>query len=221
LTSERDAFGPKLKAERDRRGITLHAISDSTKISISFLSALERNDMSRWPKGIFRRAFVREYAAALGLPPEPIVAEFTRLFPDSPCQEAVDETEFRLNLESGPRATWAVMQSRVLLAVAEVGVVLAVGSIAGWFAGMPLLSACGAVALVYYPLAGVFLDRSAHSPRLLLRVPPLVGWVVSASASLKQLSPVLPRPVLSMRDQETDAADGPGASPPEWRTAPN
>ena len=73
--SERNAFGPSLKAERDRRGITLQAIADSTKISISLLAALERNDMSRWPNGIFRRAFVREYVAALGLPPEPVVAE--------------------------------------------------------------------------------------------------------------------------------------------------
>jgi cytoskeletal protein RodZ len=85
--SERDAFGPSLKAERDRCGITLQAIADSTKIGVSLLAALERNDLSRWPKGIFRRAFVREYVTALGLPPEPIVAEFVRLFPDETCPE--------------------------------------------------------------------------------------------------------------------------------------
>ena len=116
--SERNAFGPSLKAERDRRGITLQAIADSTKISISLLAALERNDMSRWPNGIFRRAFVREYVAALGLPPEPLVAEFVRLFPESPCSGgpenpcpgAPEVAELRLTLEAEPSTTWKMLR---------------------------------------------------------------------------------------------------------------
>ena len=42
---------------------------------------LERNDFSNWPSGIFARAFVRDYAKAVGLDADEIVDEFCRLFP--------------------------------------------------------------------------------------------------------------------------------------------
>ena len=81
------AFGPRLRLERERRQITLRAIADDTKISRSLLEALERDDVSRWPTGIFRRAFVRSYAEAIGLDADEIVREFSERFPD-PTEQA-------------------------------------------------------------------------------------------------------------------------------------
>ena len=52
------------------------------KISLPLLEALERDDVSRWPGGIFRRAFLRSYAQAIGLEPDLIVREFLELYPD-------------------------------------------------------------------------------------------------------------------------------------------
>jgi transcriptional regulator with XRE-family HTH domain len=78
----RRAFCARLKAERERRGTTLSAIADATKVKASLLDALERGDISHWPKGIYRRSFFREYVAAFGLAPEPYAAEFLELFPD-------------------------------------------------------------------------------------------------------------------------------------------
>ena len=40
---------------RERRGITLEAIAETTKIALPLLESLERSDVSHWPKGIFRR----------------------------------------------------------------------------------------------------------------------------------------------------------------------
>jgi transcriptional regulator with XRE-family HTH domain len=97
--TERDTFGLELKRERERRNVTLSAISESTKIKVSVLAALERGDFSRWPEGIFRRGYLRAYATAIGLPPEPIVAEFTRLFPDA------DQVSGTLTLESPETTT--------------------------------------------------------------------------------------------------------------------
>jgi transcriptional regulator with XRE-family HTH domain len=76
-------FGPRLRRERERRKISLEAISANTKISASLFEALERDDVSRWPCGIFRRSFVRSYAEALGLDADEIVREFVERFPDS------------------------------------------------------------------------------------------------------------------------------------------
>ena len=79
--SERDTFGPRLRSERERRGISLKTIVDVTKVGADLWQGLERSDISRWPSGIFARAFVREYAKVVGLDVEEVVDEFCRLFP--------------------------------------------------------------------------------------------------------------------------------------------
>ena len=77
-----DSFGSRLRHERERRQIALKSIAESTKISVALLEGLERDDVSRWPSGIFRKSFIRSYAEAIGLKPEPIVREFVELYPD-------------------------------------------------------------------------------------------------------------------------------------------
>src|SRR6185312_12679840 len=79
--SERESFGPRLRAERERRGISLETIASVTKVGGDLWEGLERNDYSRWPSGIFARAFVRDYARAIGLDADETVNEFCRLFP--------------------------------------------------------------------------------------------------------------------------------------------
>lgn len=74
-------FGMKMKRLREERGVTLRQIADATKLSVAALEALERNDISRLPGGIFSRAFVRSYAAEVGLDPEQTVRDFIVQFP--------------------------------------------------------------------------------------------------------------------------------------------
>jgi cytoskeleton protein RodZ len=74
-------FGGRLREARERRGISLRQIANSTKISVAVLEALERNDVSRLPGGIFSRAFVRSYAIEVGLDPERTIQDFINRFP--------------------------------------------------------------------------------------------------------------------------------------------
>ena len=74
-------FGARMRQAREQRGVTLRQIADATKISVSQLEALERNDISRLPGGIFSRAFVRSYAAEIGVDPEQTVRDFLSQFP--------------------------------------------------------------------------------------------------------------------------------------------
>jgi cytoskeletal protein RodZ len=74
-------FGGKLREARERRGISLRQIANATKISVGVLEALERNDISRLPGGIFGRAFVRSYAVEVGLDPEQTIQDFIAQFP--------------------------------------------------------------------------------------------------------------------------------------------
>jgi hypothetical protein len=48
---------------------------------VSLWAGLERNDLSRWPNGIYARSYVRVYAAAIGADPDATVDEFCRWFP--------------------------------------------------------------------------------------------------------------------------------------------
>jgi cytoskeletal protein RodZ len=75
-------FGGKLRDARERRGISLRQIANTTKISVGALEALERNDISRLPGGIFSRAFVRSYANEVGLDPDAMIQEFIAQFPN-------------------------------------------------------------------------------------------------------------------------------------------
>lgn len=76
------AFGSRLRAERERRTITLASIAANTNIGIGLLRGLEKGDVSRWPGGIFRRSFIRAYAEAIGLDPDDVLREFLERFPD-------------------------------------------------------------------------------------------------------------------------------------------
>ena len=78
--SDRETFGPRLRSERERRGISLETIASVTKVGAELWDGLEHNDFSRWPTGIFARAFVRDYARAVGLDEDEVVDEFCRLF---------------------------------------------------------------------------------------------------------------------------------------------
>jgi transcriptional regulator with XRE-family HTH domain len=87
-----DSFGSRLRQQRERQQITLSSIAEQTKIKVSLLEGLERDDVSYWPVGIFRRAFVRSYAHAIGLDPGPVLVEFLARYPDPTDVVAAPET---------------------------------------------------------------------------------------------------------------------------------
>jgi len=67
------ALHTELKDIRIERGITLEDIYRTTKIRISFLERIEEGDFSVAPE-LFVRAFLREYAEAVGVDPGRVMA---------------------------------------------------------------------------------------------------------------------------------------------------
>src|SRR4051812_21519876 len=84
-----DSFGARMREQRERQQVALSTIAEQTKIKVSLLEALERDDVSHWPSGIFRRAFIRAYAHAIGLEPDAVLREFLDIYPD-PAAVSVD-----------------------------------------------------------------------------------------------------------------------------------
>jgi cytoskeleton protein RodZ len=91
--------GTRLRAAREKRGVSLGQIASSTRISVMSLEALERSDLSRLPGGIFTRAFVRAYAREVGLDPDRTIQDFIAELPP----EAVTATAHSVALEDGEK----------------------------------------------------------------------------------------------------------------------
>lgn len=154
-------FGSRLRSHRERRGISLRTIAESTKIKHSLLEALERGDVSQWPRGLFRRAYLRDYAAAVGLAPEPLLAEFLQLFPEDGIADLPETAPapMRMVLDMPPSAPVRRVGVRALISAGELAAVCVVGAVAAVVTGSETLKTCGTVALVYYPLAVAMADR--------------------------------------------------------------
>jgi cytoskeleton protein RodZ len=85
--------GERLRRAREARGIPLRQVSNVTRISMRALEAVERNDRTRLPGGIFTRAFVRAYATEVGLDPEATVRAFLAQDPDEARAEIAGESD--------------------------------------------------------------------------------------------------------------------------------
>ena len=76
-----ETFVTRLRRHRQRHRLSLDEIAAETRVKPELLEALENNDLSAWPRGLYARAWIRAYASAVGLDPFDTVDEFCRLFP--------------------------------------------------------------------------------------------------------------------------------------------
>ena len=187
-SDKRRAFCARLKSERERRGRSLADIATSTKIKASLLDALERGDLSRWPKGIYRRSFFRDYVADIGLHPDPFVSEFLDVFAEtappssghvsSACPS--EPVSFRIVFANDVRSSTTPMspaardltrQARLVAAAIDVLAVAAVAASVAAVAPVAFAGAGAALGAVAYLLftffdvtAGTWLLRRLSRP---------------------------------------------------------
>ena len=165
MTGEQAAFGSDLRRERERQNITLASVAASTKINQSLLASLERGDTSAWPSGIYRRAFLREYAGAIGVPFESLLTEFLRLFPESGAAvHCIDppaaDGDLRLTLASEERLSPRSFAVQACAALLDAMTVLALGRTVGILLQADTWTATSACAVLYFSLATACLGRS-------------------------------------------------------------
>jgi hypothetical protein len=181
LMSDRETFGPRLRSERERRGISIETIVTVTKAGADLWIGLERNDFSKWPSGIFARAFVRDYAKAVGLDADEVVDEFCRLFPNGDRRAArIIKAQAELighspdNIEdpslvprggdrrsaagdrrAAARARRIRLAPRTLAASIDVGCASALALLGPAVAGAGFWASAGVAAFVYYSLSTI------------------------------------------------------------------
>ena len=76
-----ETFVTRLQRHRQRNRISLDELSTEIRVKKDLLEALEANNLSAWPRGLYARAWIRGYATVVGLDPDETVDDFCRLFP--------------------------------------------------------------------------------------------------------------------------------------------
>jgi transcriptional regulator with XRE-family HTH domain len=174
--SDQQTFGPRLRRERERRGISVETLAAATKVGADLWEALERNDFSRWPSGIFARAFIRDYARVLGLDPEELVDEFCRLFPVGDRRaDRLIRAQAQLighapsGLESAnlipptgdrrasasPRPDYFRLAPRAIAAAVDASAVLVLGATCVLLFDTPFWGSTGVMALLYHSISSL------------------------------------------------------------------
>src|SRR5262245_59895022 len=127
-------LGEQLKAERERKGIVLDEICESTKIRKDYLQAIERHDWDALPGHVFTQSYLRSYAECLGMDSKLLLMAYARERRirgyDDPAlvgMEAQDQTKVilaRLAKTNGleevavpPRYKWAALGVVVIVVV--------------------------------------------------------------------------------------------------------
>jgi transcriptional regulator with XRE-family HTH domain len=72
----RGNFGERLKRERELREISMDELTKATRIGTRFVEALENEDWTKLPGGVFGHGFVRTIARYLGLNEEALLGEY-------------------------------------------------------------------------------------------------------------------------------------------------
>ncbi|HEX3806202.1 MAG TPA: RodZ domain-containing protein [Gaiellaceae bacterium] len=113
-------IGSSLAAAREARGLDLRAAEGLTCMRIRYLEALEADRFDDLPGRTYARAFLRTYAAALGLNADRFVAEFDEQFPEP------------LEIEDAPAPRRR--RRAVPLAAAPIAAVVAIAALLVWSA---------------------------------------------------------------------------------------
>lgn len=110
---DRSGIGARLREAREARGLSLEELSGKLRLRITLLDTLERGDFDALPEPVYTAAYLRNYAQAVGLEPQPIVDAYSRVATKAPEVPPVREL---------PRATppWVGIAAVAAVALAVI-----------------------------------------------------------------------------------------------------
>ncbi len=101
-------LGTRLKEARLTKGYSLDDLQEITKIQKRYLVGIEEGNYSIMPGSFYVRAFIKQYAEAVGLDADEILEEFKKELPNQPTEEVAQSisqspTRRKLNTRSTNR----------------------------------------------------------------------------------------------------------------------
>ncbi|MBC2200759.1 helix-turn-helix domain-containing protein [Listeria welshimeri] len=101
-------LGDKLKQARREKGLSLDDLQQITKIQKRYLLAIEEGNYAVMPGKFYARAFIKQYAEAVGLDSATLFDEFESEVPDTPQQEVVNNEPTRVQSKRNPMPAQSV-----------------------------------------------------------------------------------------------------------------
>ena len=75
---DRSSIGARLREAREEKGLSLEELGSKLRLRTAILDALERGDFDALPEPVYTTAYLRNYAQAVGLEPQPILDAYAR-----------------------------------------------------------------------------------------------------------------------------------------------
>ncbi len=113
-------LGAALAAARNAKNMSVQAVSDSLRLSLKQISALENDDFSALPQPMVTRGFIRNYARLLELDAEPLLDGYRQRVPDNTPTSLNVQTSIphvQLVKKSSPWIKYAAILLSLLLVV--------------------------------------------------------------------------------------------------------
>ncbi|HET6353892.1 helix-turn-helix domain-containing protein [Streptomyces sp.] len=130
---DRPSIGRVLQEARTAAGLTIDEVSSSTRVRVPIVHAIEEDDFSRCGGDVYARGHIRTIARAVGLDPDPLVAQYDADHGGRPAPTPAAplfEAE-RIRPERG-RPNWtAAMVAAIVAVIGFVGFTLVNGGDAG------------------------------------------------------------------------------------------
>ncbi|MBT2215042.1 helix-turn-helix domain-containing protein [Virgibacillus dakarensis] len=88
-------IGEKLKEARLEKDLSLDSVQETTKIQKRYLMAIEEGNFHILPGKFYARAFIKEYAAAVGLDPNELLEEYKEEIPQTEEESTAQYTRIQ------------------------------------------------------------------------------------------------------------------------------
>lgn len=121
-------IGERLREARLGKNLSLESIQETTKIQKRYLTAIEEGKFDILPGKFYARAFIKEYAAAVGLDPNELLDEFQEEIPQTEEDDNVQYTRIQRSRRENAATkspTFLSFLPTIIVIVLVVGIVFA------------------------------------------------------------------------------------------------
>ncbi|MER2000569.1 MAG: RodZ domain-containing protein [Lysinibacillus sp.] len=113
-------LGARLKEARLAKGYSLEDLQEITKIQKRYLIGIEEGNYSSMPGSFYVRAFIKQYADAVGLNPDELLDEYKREVPGSQTEEVAQsftQSPNRKTMSSKSRSNMMEAMPKLIVAL--------------------------------------------------------------------------------------------------------
>lgn len=121
-------IGSRLKEAREAKGLSLESLQETTKIQKRYLEAIEEGDFHILPGTFYARAFIKEYANAVGLDSDELLEEYKDQIPQNEEAGTAQYTQIHQSRkDSNPTKSTAVISfiPTVIVVLLIIGILFA------------------------------------------------------------------------------------------------